>query len=566
MSHYRARLMTLSLIAGVCACSSNAATQNPNPTGPSSGTPARFYGPVGAAVEVEMNDGTTWQGTMPVQDDGYLYNVGAFTLESKLEAGKPYTVNIKSNGPNLTCAVFAGKAGTMPVANGALRVGCESTFDHVSRSTDNTKFAMPHASAGPLLGGANVAIGAGATEAYGEGRAAAFVSSDEVAGTSSHRQIYWRDRITGQTIMISKAADGTQGNGDSWNPVISTDGTAVAFQSYATNLVSNDTNGQPDIFVWTVDAASETAAGTVIRANVGPGGIEANAASDYPTISGNGKVVAFETNATNLTSLTLDDVVYTKVIRRDLQTGTNTAVAGLFSGHPAGAYRPALAEDGNRVAFWAYDDVPGDISASLWDIFVYDHQDGGFVPVSLRSSGGARNQGDDSISGIVQPAISGDGKWVTYGTASTNVVAGDTNGEWDIFVVEVDNCSSTTCNVKRVNVASDGSQAETGANSTSAPLSYDGKWIAFTSNSGNLGVALTTTGITNAFLHDRTTGKTVPATEFPSGGGVGTSVSITRSGLYVGVTAGTGLDPRFDSRGAFARFTNVGNAFSWLTD
>jgi Tol biopolymer transport system component len=119
--------------------------------------------------------------------------------------------------------------------------------------------------------------------------------------SGTYREVFWRDRYTGKTLLVSATVTGVEGNGDSFAPVISADGQTVAFESSATNLVTGDTSIASDIFVWSALAPN---AG-VTRVSVGPGGVEATnsggaAASNNPTLSGDGKVIAFESTATNL--------------------------------------------------------------------------------------------------------------------------------------------------------------------------------------------------------------------------------------------------------------------------
>ncbi len=130
-----------------------------------------------------------------------------------------------------------------------------------------------------------------------DGRFVAFVSdaSDLVVGDTNHvRDIFVRDLLTRATELVSVASDETLANSDSATPSISADGHAVAFMSFASNLVANDTNGHFDVFV------RDRTAGTTVLASVRPDGVQGNQDSLYPAISGNGQFVAFPSDATNL--------------------------------------------------------------------------------------------------------------------------------------------------------------------------------------------------------------------------------------------------------------------------
>ncbi|MEU3183965.1 S8 family serine peptidase [Streptomyces sp. NPDC006923] len=115
-----------------------------------------------------------------------------------------------------------------------------------------------------------------------------------VAFGTDNGKIYVYDRETGATEQIGVASDGTEGNDWSFAPSLSTDGHLVAFYSSATNLVPGDTNGRADIFV------RDRTAGTTQRISDGLEGAEGDGTSDLPSISGDGRLVAFESTSANL--------------------------------------------------------------------------------------------------------------------------------------------------------------------------------------------------------------------------------------------------------------------------
>ena len=90
------------------------------------------------------------------------------------------------------------------------------------------------------------------------------------------------------------ASNGEEGNGDSYAPAISGDGKSVAFESYSSNLVESDKNGLRDIFVWN----SET--NQIKTVSIGAKGLEADAESYEPSVSGDGNLIAFTSNAGNI--------------------------------------------------------------------------------------------------------------------------------------------------------------------------------------------------------------------------------------------------------------------------
>jgi Tol biopolymer transport system component len=106
--------------------------------------------------------------------------------------------------------------------------------------------------------------------------------------------VFVRDVQTGKTVRVSVASDGRQGDGPSDGPSLSADGRYVAFNSSASNLVAGDTNRHLDVFV------RDLTTGTTIRADVQGGGKQARVGGDYPQRSANGRFVAFESGSPNL--------------------------------------------------------------------------------------------------------------------------------------------------------------------------------------------------------------------------------------------------------------------------
>jgi hypothetical protein len=130
-----------------------------------------------------------------------------------------------------------------------------------------------------------------------DGRYVAFRSaaSNLVAGdTNAVQDVFVRDRQAGTTTRVSLASDGTQADALSDEPAISADGRYVAFISEATNLVAGDTNALADVF------RHDTQTGTTIRVSLSTSGVQADGRSDDPALNGDGRLVAWESEATNL--------------------------------------------------------------------------------------------------------------------------------------------------------------------------------------------------------------------------------------------------------------------------
>ena len=128
----------------------------------------------------------------------------------------------------------------------------------------------------------------------GDGRFVAFTSEATNLPANGHRQLFVRDIVAGTTVLASVTSLGTPGDGSSYAPSLSADGRFVAFSSQASDLVVGDTNGEPDIFI------RDLVEGITIRVSVSSLGEEADGGSYVPTISADGRMVAFVSDAGNL--------------------------------------------------------------------------------------------------------------------------------------------------------------------------------------------------------------------------------------------------------------------------
>jgi Tol biopolymer transport system component len=323
---------------------------------------------------------------------------------------------------------------------------------------------------------------------------------------------------SGWTELASVASDGTHGDDSSSSPSISADGRHVAFASNATNLVAGDTNETSDVFV------HDRQTGETTRVSVASDGTQGGFQSSSPSISAGGRYVAFSSYATNLVEG--DTNGEADVFVRDRQTGETTRVSVASGGtqSESGSFRPFISADGRYVAFSSYatDLVEGDTNNKV-DVFVHDRQTGDTTRVSVASDG---TQGDDWSGG--GGSISADGRYVAFESGATNLVEGDTNVTEDIFVRD-----RQTGDTTRVSVASDDTQGD--GESYSPSISADGRYVAFDSEATNL-VAGDTNGTVDVFVRDRQTGDTTRAS-VASGGtqGDGGSYfpSISALGDYV---------------------------------
>lgn len=234
-----------------------------------------------------------------------------------------------------------------------------------------------------------------------------------------------RDLATGTTVRVSSNAAGEPGNATSYEVTVSADGRYAAFWSEATNLVPGDTNGVADCFV------RDLQLGTVERIVSGLGGAEGNGDSYFPSITPDGRYVAFSSNSSNLVANDGNGVA--DVFRLDRATSQIELASRTPLGTSGNAASNAdawaiISNDGRYVAFHslATDLLPGDTNGA-YDSFVRDFALGATTRISLAGSG-AEGNGESYL-----PSISGDGRYATFGSTASNLVSGDGNGAEDCF-------------------------------------------------------------------------------------------------------------------------------------
>jgi Tol biopolymer transport system component len=304
-----------------------------------------------------------------------------------------------------------------------------------------------------------------------DGRYVAFASaaSTLVSGdTNGVEDVFVFDRVNRTTERVSLSGQGEAGNGDSYDPAISADGRYVAFTSAASNLTPGDSNDELDIFVRDRDE------GATVLASVGPQGAMGDGPSVAPTISADGRVVAFESDAD---SLVAQDENHTgDVFVRDLVAEVTrlVSVGGLGVQTESPSFGAAISADGSSVAFESFSSklVPDDTNGAL-DVFVADVRSGDIDRVSRATGGGQAN--DRSYS----PSISADGRMVAFASFADNVVRGDTNGLLDVFLHRRDQATTT-----RLSIGPDGAEGD--GLSFAPVVSADGALVVFSSEATNL--------------------------------------------------------------------------------
>jgi Tol biopolymer transport system component len=249
----------------------------------------------------------------------------------------------------------------------------------------------------------------------------------------------------GLTSIVSVASDGSQSNGISINSGLSDDGRFVVFESQATNLVPNDTNASSDVFL------RDRLLGTTTRISVTSSGVQVQKGGRLPVISGDGTKAAFTSQSPFFAPG--DGNMLADIIVRDLTNGSITLasvnMAGVAGNGAAGW--ADLSQDGRFVAFTsqAGDLVPGDDN-DLFDAFVRDMQSGVTERISVATDG---TQADAPT---VDISITPDGRFVAFTSIATNLAPGDVGAQYDIFVR--DRLLGTTELISNTPIGTSGSQ------------------------------------------------------------------------------------------------------------
>jgi Tol biopolymer transport system component len=318
-----------------------------------------------------------------------------------------------------------------------------------------------------------------------DGRYVAFASSTSLSPSGAPlTQIYLKDMQTGALTCCSTNASGTQGDDWSIGPVVSSDGRYVAFRSQATNLVANDTNGFIDIFrkdlqTGAVICCSTDAAGNLSNGDSGSGG-------EYPAITADGRYVVFETGASNLVPWDIN--WWGDIFRKDCVTGEVRICSVDVNGNLDWNYHesPSISSDGRYVAFIANGWttlVPG---ADNCQVVRKDLQTGEVLSCSADVYGNATSYQ------VKCPAISGDGRYVSFATNANDLVPGEVESlsmyipgssySWDVFRKDLVTGELVCCGTNALGNWENEPCYELGGLSISA----DGRYTAFIGVATNL--------------------------------------------------------------------------------
>jgi Tol biopolymer transport system component len=341
-----------------------------------------------------------------------------------------------------------------------------------------------------------------------DGRYVVFASSASTlvpGDTNQYEDVFLRDRLTGRTTRLSVSATGEQGDGSSGSPQISTDGRYVTFISYASNFAPNP---RPEIGydVYLLDRLT----GALDRISEAPGGAPADGDSYEPSISADGRYVAFETYAANL----IPGVAGANVLVYDRRTGQLSPVSVAADGTTpaAGGFSGSISASGRYIAFvsFAGNLAPGDTDGT-GDIYVRDRVAGTTVRASVA------DDGSETAGESRGAEVSDNGRYVTFWSEDNTLAPGDTNPGADVFLRDL-----TAGTTSLISTSADGTP---GNDSSSDPdITPDGRWVAFNSAASNL-VPGDTNGADDVFRKDLRTG-TVTLASRRTGGAQGNNSSF----------------------------------------
>jgi Tol biopolymer transport system component len=319
---------------------------------------------------------------------------------------------------------------------------------------------------------------------------------------SGRQNVYVRDMQEKTTVCISHPEDGSEADGDSGVNeseritalAFSGDGRWVVFASTATNLVPDDTNGVSDIFLYDIPSEKLTCVSVDVTGKP-KGGI-------FPAVNADGSYIFYLAGQENgrgrcMHALIRKPLPPIEPSQRRLKLPTYTPLMTGADGAPLGGTVNAavMSDDGRYTAYAATaTGLPGGATKNAAEVYLTDRATKQTVRVSSAPNGDPA----DRPSGEKGLCISGDGRWVAYASAATNLVPGDTNFREDVFLYE-----TTTGKTTRASLNAAGEEAN--GMSRAPSLSRDGRYLAFVSTADNL-AATVTDGGWHVFVKDLKSG------------------------------------------------------------
>lgn len=382
-------------------------------------------------------------------------------------------------------------------------------FVHDMQTNNTTRVSVTSTAVEGNGGSANPSVSS-------DGRYIAFQSSASnlvTNDTNGRTDIFVHDMLTGNTTLVSVHSDGVQGDDKSLDPVISSDGQYIAFESSAYTLVDEYTNGVDNIYLHNLQTGNTSVVSVSSIGEVG------GSDSRNPAISSDGRYIAFESDASNLVSGDTNGKV--DIFVHDMQTGITTRVSVNSSGGQYfESYDPAISSDGRYIVFYSQDQP-----LAIRQIYIHDQQTRKTELVSVNSSGTEGNY--DSYA----PAITSDGRYVAFSSYSTNLIPNWTNYNMQIYLRD-----QQSGKIRQISVNSEGVQGDLSSNSPA--ISSEGRYIAFESRAGNL-IDSDTNGQRDIFIHDRGVSYPPPTIESVSPSSGYTSLNATCTIVGTNFISGT---------------------------
>lgn len=337
--------------------------------------------------------------------------------------------------------------------------------------------------------------------------------------------IFVHDRLTGAIEVVSVSSSGKQAEGLSSTPDLSDDARFVAFDSDAANLVSGDRNGVTDVF------RHDRETGETVLVSAGPDGRPGASSSHAPAISADGRFIVFHANSALVPEDTNET---TDVYVRDMQAGITALVSAAPDGSAGNnsSFIQDISADGRFVAFVssATNLVPGDVDDTEANVYVRDLQAGITELVSVGTDGTRANVGFFDV-----PSISADGRFVAFSTFDSLVAEDTSPFSLDIYLRDRQAGTTELISVNSDEVPADG-------RSESPSVSADGRFVAFTSDAGNLAPETSSPfPDEDIFVRDRQAGLTVRVSE-SSAGEEGDARSLTPAISADGLVTAFGSD------------------------
>jgi Tol biopolymer transport system component len=352
--------------------------------------------------------------------------------------------------------------------------------------------------------------------------------------------LFVRDLQTGTTKMVSINAMGTASSGATRFGLISDSGRYVAFTSFANNIVTNDTNSSPDVFLRDL----QTNTTRLVSINFAGTASGALGGSEVLSISPDARFIVFSSHAQDLTPTPDGNGLGTDIYVRDMLNNITVLASMNLAGTASGngtSFGGSISDDGRYLVFTseASNLIANDTSTR--DVFVRDLQAGTTTRVSTNAAGTTGGNGESS-GGI----IAAGGQFIVFATRATDLsTLPDTNNLGDIFIYDLQTQSRTLI-TRNVAGTAAGNGLEQGFfdHGVTFTISRDARFVSFMSQSGNLVTNDTNGNGDDVFLYD-VTARTKSLVSINLAGNSG--------------TIGGSFKPSISANGRFVAFESLAN-------